>query len=119
MTAAPGFDLVAEVADAHAASTLAAADYLDVSFSSGGLAFTTKWQPNALAAVQARLTPLSQSVTLSGTVPRPWTVQVANSHELRPRLDGLRSQCRGRNADQRRELTRPQQRLRARPRSSR
>lgn len=91
MTAAPGFDLAAEVADAHAASTLAAADHLDVSFSSGGLAFTTKWQPNALADVQARLTPLSQSVTLSGTAPRPWTVQVANVCELRPRLDGLRS----------------------------
>lgn len=91
MTAAPGFDLAAEVSDAHAAYTLAGADYLDVSFSSGGLAFTTKWQPNALADVRARLTPLGQSVTLSGTGPRPWTVQVANSRELRTLLDGLRS----------------------------
>lgn len=91
MTAAAGPALAAEVAEAHAASTLAAADHLDVSFSSGGLAFATKRQPNALADVQGRLTPLSQRITLTGATPRPWTVQVADSEELRPRLAALRS----------------------------
>lgn len=91
MTATARLDLAAEVTDAHAASTLAAADHLDVSFSSGGLAFTTKWQRNALADVQARLTPLGQCVTLTGATPRPWTVQAANSQELSLRLARLRS----------------------------
>lgn len=91
MTATAGPDLAAEVADAHAASTLAAADHLDVSFSSGGLAFTTKWQRNALADARARLTPLGQRVALTGTTPRPWTVQAANSQELSLRLARLRS----------------------------
>ena len=94
MTAAPGLELAAEVADAHAGSALAAADRLDVAFSSGGLAFTTKCQPNALADVTARLSPLHQRIALTGTTPSPWTVQIANSDELRRRLAGLRARSR-------------------------
>ncbi len=94
MTAATGLDLAAEVAYAHASATLAAADYVDVSFSSGGLAFVAKRQPNALARVEARLNPLRQQITLTGTTPRPWTVEVANSHELKARLADLRSRSR-------------------------
>lgn len=91
MRGVAGSDLAAEVAEAHASSTLAAADHLNVSFSSGGLAFATKRQPNALADVRARLSPLHQRITLTGATPRPWTVHVSNSHELRARLAGLRS----------------------------
>lgn len=91
MTSAAGPALAAEVAEAHAASTLAAADHLDVSFSSGGLAFTTKRQPDALADVQGRLSPVGQRITLTGATPRPWSVQVAGSEELRSRLADLRS----------------------------
>lgn len=40
MTRTAAFDLAAEVAGAHASTTVAAADHLSVSFSSGGLAFT-------------------------------------------------------------------------------
>jgi hypothetical protein len=57
VTAAAALDLAAEVADAHAAASLAAADHIDVSFSSGGLAFTAKRLPDALARVEARLSP--------------------------------------------------------------
>lgn len=94
MTAAAGLDLAAEVAYAHASANIAAADYLDVSFSSGGLAFAAKRQPHALANVEARLNPLRQQIALTGTTPRPWNVQVANSHELKARLAGLRSRSR-------------------------
>jgi hypothetical protein len=52
VTAAAGLDLAAEVADAHASATLAVADHVDVSFSSGGLAFTAKRQPDALARLR-------------------------------------------------------------------
>lgn len=83
MTAAAALDLAAEVADAHASATLAAADHIDVSFSSGGLAFTAKGQPDALACVEARLSPIRQQITLTRTTPRPWTVDVANSEELK------------------------------------
>jgi hypothetical protein len=94
MIAATALDLAAEVASAHASATLAAADYLDVSFSSGGLAFAAKRQPNALGNVEARLNPLLQQITLTGTTPRPWTVEVGDSHELKSRLAGLRSRSR-------------------------
>lgn len=94
MTAAAALDLAAEVADAHASATLAAADHIDVSFSSGGVAFTAKRQPDALACVEARLSPVRQQITLTGTRPRPWTVDVTNSDELKSRLAGLRSPSR-------------------------
>ena len=91
MTAAAGLDLAAEVADAHASATLAAADHIAVSFSSGGLAFAAKRQPDALARVQARLSPRRQQITLTGATPRPWTVDVANSAELKSKLSRLRT----------------------------
>ena len=94
MTVATGLELANEVADAHASSTLASANHLNVSFSSGGLAFRMKSQPNALTAVRAQMTPLHQCISLTGNTPRPWTVQVANSGELRPRFDRLRTRSR-------------------------
>ena len=94
MTAAAALELAAEIAEAHASPTLAGADHLAVSFSSGGLAFTTKGQPDALTNVRGRLDPLRQQITLTGTTPRPWTIEVADSHELRSRLADLRSRSR-------------------------
>ena len=84
MTAASAVDLAAEVADAHASATLVAADHVDVSFSSGGVAFTAKRQPDALARIEARLSPVHQQMTLYGTTPRPWTVPpIASSRSTR------------------------------------
>ena len=94
MTDAAALDLAAEVADAHASAALGAADHLDVSFSSGGIAFAAKCQPDALARVEARLSPLRQQITLTGTTPRPWTVDVADSDDLKSRLARLRSPSR-------------------------
>ena len=91
-----GLRLAAEVAEAHAKEVLASADFLDVSFSSGGLAFTAKHQPHALADVEARLHPLRQHIALAGARPRPWTVEVADSRELAYRLADLRSDARRR-----------------------
>lgn len=91
MTAATAIDLAREVADAHGARPLARADHIEVSFSSGGLAFAAKGQPHALARVEARLSPLHQQMALSGDTPRPWTLDVATSEELKARLAGLRS----------------------------
>ncbi|HEX7166955.1 MAG TPA: hypothetical protein VF230_08235 [Acidimicrobiales bacterium] len=87
-------ELAAEVAEAHASTTLAAADHLDVSFSSGGLAFTAKGQPHALARIDARLNPLRQELSLAGDSPRPWRVDVGDSEELKLRLAKLRSSSR-------------------------
>lgn len=91
MTTATTAGLVREVASAHRASMLAAADHITVSFSSGGLAFTAKRQPEALAHVEARLSPTRQRLTLTGERPRPWKVHVDGSDELRARFAGLRS----------------------------
>lgn len=91
MTAAPALDLAREVADAHGAGSLAAADHIDVSFSSGGLAFAAKGQAHALAHVEARLSPLRQHMALAGDTPRPWTLNVTSSEELKVRLAGLRA----------------------------
>lgn len=91
MTASAALDLAAEVAEAHAGATLAAADHLTVSFSSGGLAFTAKRQPHALARVEARLSPARQQISLTGSTPWPWTVTVAGGDELHSRLARLRS----------------------------
>lgn len=66
MTASAGVDLATEVADAHAGATLAAADHIAVSFSSSGLAFTAKRQPNDLAHVEALLNPRRQQIPLTG-----------------------------------------------------
>jgi hypothetical protein len=85
MTAPAAVDLAAEIANAHSSATLASADRIAVSFSSGGLAFAAKRQPDALARVEA------QQIILTGATPRPWTVDVANSDELRSRLAGVRS----------------------------
>jgi len=89
MTASAAVDLATEIADAHASATLAAADHIAVSFSSGGLAFTAKRQPNALAHVEAHLSPRRQQITLTGATPRRWTVDIANSDELKSRLSRL------------------------------
>ncbi len=91
MTDAAAVGLAREVADAHGAASLAAADHIAVSFSSGGLAFATKGQPDALTSVKARLSPIRQQVTLTGDSPRQWTLSVANSDELGSRLGDLRS----------------------------
>lgn len=91
MSAATALDLAGEVADAHGARSLAAADHIEVSFSSGGLAFAAKGQPHALARVEARLSPLRQQMALSGDTPRPWTLNVSSSEDLKSRLAGLRT----------------------------
>lgn len=67
MTRRVAFDLAAEAAAARASATLATADHLDVVFSSGGLAFTAKRQPDALGHVHARLNPLRQQVRSRAT----------------------------------------------------
>lgn len=90
MTAATALDLAREVADAHGADSLAAADHIAVSFSSGGLAFAAKGQAHALARVEARLSPVRQQMTLTGDMPRSWTLNVASGEELKSRLAGLR-----------------------------
>lgn len=89
MRSAAGLDLAAEIADAHASVTIAAADHIAVSFSSGGLAFKAKRQPHALARVEARLNPHQQHITLTGAMPRPWMVEVADSADLQARLSRL------------------------------
>lgn len=94
MTRSAALDLAAEVAEAHASRTLAAADHVDVWFSSGGLAFTAKRQPNALARVEARLDPLRQHLSLAGHTPRPWSVDIGDNDELKLRLAELRSPSR-------------------------
>jgi hypothetical protein len=91
MTAPAAVYLVREVAAAHGAAALATADHVAVSFSSGGLAFASKCQPDALARVEARLSPVRQQIALSGETPRAWTVAVADSNELAQRLARLRS----------------------------
>lgn len=91
MTASAAVDLATEVADAHARATLAAADHIAVSFSSGGLAFTARRQPNGLAHVKALLNPRRQQITLTGATPRPWTVDIDKSDELKSRLSRLRT----------------------------
>lgn len=83
--------LAREVAEAHAAHLLAAADTIDVSFSSGGLAFAMKRQSEGLTRAHARLSPLRQEIDLTGDVPRPWNVSVGSSDELKRRLDELHS----------------------------
>lgn len=94
MTPQAALDLAVDVAAAHASATLAAADHLDVVFSSGGLAFTAKRQRHALTHVQARLNPLRQQISLTGETPRPWTVDLVDSNELKLRLAELRSPSR-------------------------
>lgn len=91
MTAASAVDLASEVAAAHGSASLATADHIAVSFSSGGLAFRTKRQPDALARVEARLSPVRQQIILTGETPSTWTVNVTNSDELKSRLATLRS----------------------------
>lgn len=91
MSSAAGLDLAAEVADAHASATLAAADHIALSFSSGGLAFKVKGQADALARVEARVNLHQQQITLAGATPSPWTVEVANSADLQSRLSRLRT----------------------------
>jgi hypothetical protein len=83
--------LAREVAAAHGAASLAAADHIAVSFSSGGLAFAAKGLPDALTTVEARMSPIRQQLTLTGNSPRPWTLSVADSDELNSRLVTLRS----------------------------
>lgn len=84
-------DLAYEVAARHGASKLEAAHHILVSFSSGGLAFTSKAQPRALTNVQARLSPVRQHVSLAGELPNPWTTSIDDSHAMRTRVDELRS----------------------------
>lgn len=91
MTSTAALDLAAEVAEAHAGATLAAADHIAVSFASGGLAFKAKGQADALARVEARVNLRRQQITLTGEAPRPWMVEVADSADLQSRLSRLRS----------------------------
>ena len=91
MTVATTAGLVREVATAHGAASLAAADHIAVSFSSGGLAFTSKGQPEALTRVEAHLSPARQHVTLTGHTPKPWSVRFADSEQLKSGLAGLHS----------------------------
>ena len=86
--------LAAEVALAHRAASIAAAENINVSFSSGGLAFATKQQRRTLTNVEARLSPKHQRMTLVGNVPTPWKVTVDDSAELASRLRHLRSGAR-------------------------
>ena len=90
MRTAAGIRLAREMADAHGADALAAAKRVAVSFSSGGLAFATKGQPDALATVEAQLHPRRQEISLSGRSPRPWTLHIASSAELASRLHAAR-----------------------------
>ena len=90
MTAAAALDLARQVADTHGAAALAGADHIDVSFSSGGLAFAAKGQAHALAHVEARLSPVRQQMTLAGDTPGSWSLSVASSEELKWRLARLR-----------------------------
>jgi hypothetical protein len=94
VTSTAAIDLATEVADAHASAIVAAADHLNVSFSSGGLAFMAKRQPEALTRVGARLNPRCQQISLRGDTPRPWTVDVGDREDLRSRLAELRSPSR-------------------------
>lgn len=96
MSSAAATELAREIAAAHGAHTLAAADHITVSFSSGGLAFAAKGQPAALADVDARLHPTRQQVSLTGSAPVPWTLRVADGDELQQRLAVLRSGARRR-----------------------
>lgn len=91
MSSAAALDLAAEVADAHASATLAAADHIAVSFSSGGLAFRAKGQADALARVEARLNPHEQKITLNDATPGGWTVEIGDSADLQERLSRLRA----------------------------
>ena len=84
-------DLVDEVVAAHNASALAAAEHISASFSSGGLAFALKGQPDALTRVEARLCPRRQRLTVAGELPTPWTVNVVDGDDLRRRLRELRA----------------------------
>lgn len=94
MSSAAALDLAAEIAEAHASATLAAADHIAVAFSSGGLAFKVKGQADALTRVEARLKPHQQQITLTGVAPRPWTVEVADSADLQSQLSRLRTGAR-------------------------
>lgn len=91
MSTAASIELVEEIATAHRVDLLAAADHLAVSFSSGGLAFATKGQPDALTNVEARLRPVRQQMTLAGARPTPWTLNVDDECELKARLATLRT----------------------------
>lgn len=75
----------------HGAASLAAADHVTVSFASSGLAFASKRQPDALARVEARLSPIRQQITIAGETPRAWSVEIADSNELKRRLARQRS----------------------------
>jgi hypothetical protein len=74
--------LAQEVAWAHGVEPSRKPAALLVRFSSGGLAFRSKGQPDALRDVRARLNPTSQEIELRGLQPRPWTFACANSAEL-------------------------------------
>lgn len=98
MTAATAVDLAREVADAHGAASLAAADHIAVSFSSGGLAFAAKRQPDALARVEARLSPVRQQIALTGATPRTW--MLPDSRGLRRLRIRLPPKIAGHGSDQ-------------------
>lgn len=86
MTATAAAELANEVASAHHASTLAEAEQVTLSFSSGGLAFAVKGQPHALTRVEARMHPHRQHLMLTGRSPRPWTVNIQDGDDLKARL---------------------------------
>lgn len=94
MSTSAAQELVSDVAHAHAAHTLAGANHLAVSFSSGGAAFAVKRQRTALTCAEALLSPMRQQALLTGDLPRPWAFEVRDSDELRRRLDRLRGAVR-------------------------
>jgi hypothetical protein len=79
-----------QIAEAQSAAALAAAGRVLVRFSSGGLAFTAKGQPDALHDAEADLTISRQAIRMRGQHPRAWTVSVDGTDDLRARLAHLR-----------------------------
>lgn len=81
--------LVDRVVAAHRGERLAEARSVRVRFSSGGLAFAIKGQPDALIDAHAVFAPTRQEIRLRGQRPAPWEVSVAGPDELRARLAAL------------------------------
>jgi hypothetical protein len=82
--------LIDEVIAAHGGlHTWQEASAVIARFSSGGLAFTSRFQPHALDDCQVRVATTGQSVELNATTPRPWSVSTDHSAELASALKAL------------------------------
>lgn len=79
-----------QIERAHGGAALAAAKRVHVRFSSGGLAFAVKGQPNALSNAEAEFDPHRQEIVLRGSRPQPWEVSIDGADELKARLASLR-----------------------------